>query len=53
VLLEGGLGVVPGKETRIGEGAARVVEPRENDGVRSLLGYGVLLCFFTSLFFLL
>jgi hypothetical protein len=51
--LEGGLGVVPGKETRIGEGAVRVVEPRENDGVRSLLGYGVLLCFFTSLFFLL
>jgi hypothetical protein len=51
VLVEGGLGVFPGKETRTGEGAARVVEPRDSDGVRSLVGYGVLLCFFTSLFF--
>jgi hypothetical protein len=51
MLLEGGLGVVPGKETRTGEGAARVVEPRDNDGVRSLVGYGVLLCFFLLPFF--
>jgi hypothetical protein len=46
-----GLGVVSGKETKTGEGAARVVEPRDTDGVRSLIGYGILLYFFYFPFF--
>jgi hypothetical protein len=49
--MEGGLGVVSGKETKTGEGAARVVEPRDTDGVRSLIGYGILLYFFYFPFF--
>jgi hypothetical protein len=53
VLVEGGLGVFSGKETKTGEGAARMVEPRDTDGVRCLVGYSVLLCFFTAPFFLL
>jgi hypothetical protein len=51
--MEGGLGVVSGKETKTGEGAARVVEPRDTDGVRSLIGYDILLYFFYFPFFLL
>jgi hypothetical protein len=43
--VEGGLGVVPGKETRKGEGAARVVEPCDSDSVRSRVEYGVLFYF--------
>jgi hypothetical protein len=45
VLVEGGLGVVPGKETRKGEGAARVVERCDSDSMRSRVEYGVLFYF--------
>jgi hypothetical protein len=51
MLVEGELGVVSGKETKTGEGVARVVETRDTDGVRSLVGYGVLLCYFYFPFF--
>jgi hypothetical protein len=41
----------PRKKTRTTEGATRVVEPRDSDDVRSLVGYDVLLCFLLPLFF--